>query len=83
MISRLYIRFHLTLLGCLALFAFAVIMLWHRAGGPIEQADANLAVLLQNQLAPASATPAEQQAALATADRFLDGAFHEFAHRYS
>ena len=26
---------------------------------------------------------AEQQAALATADRFLDGAFHEFAHRYS
>jgi len=64
MISRLYIRFHLTLLGCLALFAFAVIMLWHRAGGPIEQADANLAVLMQNQLAPASATPAEQQAAL-------------------
>jgi hypothetical protein len=31
---RLYLRFYLTLLGSLALFAFAVIALWHRAGGP-------------------------------------------------
>ena len=46
MIPRLYIRFYLTLLGSLALFAIAVVALWHRAGGPMEQADANLAVLV-------------------------------------
>jgi len=63
-ISRLYIRFYLTLLGSLALFAFAVVALWHRAGGPMEQADANLAVLVQNQLAPLSAPASAQQATL-------------------
>jgi len=61
---RLYIRFYVTLLGSLALFAIAVVGLWHRAGGPLERADANLAVLIQNQLAPAAAPPAEQQATL-------------------
>ena len=61
---RLYIRFYLTLLGSLALFAFAVVALWHRAGGPLEQSDANLAMLVQNQLAPLSAPPEQQQASL-------------------
>lgn len=63
-VPRLYFRFYIALLASLLVFAFAVALLWHRTGGPLEQADANLAQLVQNMLPPASAPAAEQQAAL-------------------
>ena len=69
-LPRLYIRFYLTLLGSLLLFAFAVVLVWHRSGGPLERSDATLALLIQNMLAPAAAPPQEQQAAL---ERVADG----------
>ena len=60
---RLYFRFYIALLGSLLLFAFAVTLLWHCAGGPVERADA-AGQLVQNMLPPVVAPPAEQQAAL-------------------
>jgi two-component system, OmpR family, sensor histidine kinase RstB len=62
--SRLYFRFYIALLASLMLFALAVSLLWHRSGGPMERADATLAQLVQNTLAPAGAPPEQQQAAL-------------------
>lgn len=62
--SRLYFRFYIALLASLMLFALAVSLLWHRDGGPMDRADATLARLVQNTLAPAGAPPAQQQAAL-------------------
>jgi signal transduction histidine kinase len=62
--SRLYFRFYVALLASLMLFALAVSLLWHRDGGPMDRADATLARLVQNTLAPAGAPAAQQQAAL-------------------
>ncbi len=61
---RLYFKIYATLLGSLVLFALAVGVLWHRTGGPLERADATLALLMQSMLPPPD-TPADaQQAAL-------------------
>ncbi|PHV06875.1 two-component sensor histidine kinase [Janthinobacterium sp. BJB412] len=70
---RLYFRFYIALLGSLLLFALAVTLLWHRAGGPVERADATLAQLVQNMLPPAAAPAAEQQAALVRLAQGVDG----------
>lgn len=62
--SRLYLRFYLTLLVCLVLFALAGTLVMHRAGGPVSQASEALARVVQNALPPADAPLAEQQAAV-------------------
>ena len=61
---RLYFKIYAAVLGSLVLFALAVGVLWHRTGGPLEQADATLAQLMQTMLPPPQAPAAEQQAAL-------------------
>ncbi|WP_374512795.1 sensor histidine kinase [Niveibacterium sp.] len=63
--SRLYLRFYLTLLVCLMLFALAGTLVMHRTGGPVSQASEALARVVQNALPPADAPLAEQQAAVA------------------
>lgn len=63
-LPRLYFRFYVALLFSLLLFALAVVLVWNRSGGPLERSNATLAMVIQNSLAPASAPPAEQQAAL-------------------
>jgi signal transduction histidine kinase len=61
---RLYFKLYAALLGSLVLFAFAVGLLWHRTGGPLEQADTTLAQLMQTMLPPPDAPAEAQQAAL-------------------
>lgn len=61
---RLYLRFYLALLASLTLFGLAAALLWHLAGGPMEQAGITLGSVVQNVLPPANAAPAEQQQAL-------------------
>ncbi|MFA9217429.1 MAG: sensor histidine kinase [Sphingomonadaceae bacterium] len=61
---RLYFKIYAALLGSVVLFAIAVGMLWHRTGGPLEQADATLAQLVQTMLPATDAPAAQQQAAL-------------------
>ncbi|MBV6323646.1 sensor histidine kinase [Duganella violaceipulchra] len=63
-LPRLYFRFYVALLFSLLLFALAVVLVWHRSGGPLERSNATLAMVIQNSLAPVDAPPAEQQAAL-------------------
>src|SRR5688500_11810232 len=59
---RLYLRIYFAVLASLAVFAIAAAVLWHTLAEPREGAE--LAVIARNVLAPASAPPAEQQAAL-------------------
>ena len=61
---RLYFKIYAALLGSLVIFAFAVGMLWHRTGGPLEQADFTLAKIMQTMLPPPDAPAEAQQAAL-------------------
>lgn len=61
---RLYLRFYLALLASLALLGLASGLLLHFANGPMEQAGVTVSRLVENVLAPSSAPPAEQQAAL-------------------
>jgi signal transduction histidine kinase len=61
---RLYLRFYLALLASLAVFVVAAAVLWHLAGGPMEQAGVTLARVVQNVLPSADSPAAEQQAAL-------------------
>jgi signal transduction histidine kinase len=61
---RLYLRLYLALLASLIAFGCAAAMIWHFAGGPMEQAGLSLGRLVQNVLPAAQAPPAEQQEAL-------------------
>jgi signal transduction histidine kinase len=61
---RLYLRFYLALLASLMLFVLAAALLWHLAGGPMEQAGITLGRVVQNVLPPPDAPPSEQQDAL-------------------
>ena len=61
---RLYLRFYLALLASLTLFGLAAALLWHLAGGPMEQAGITLGSVVQNVLPAASAPPQEQLEAL-------------------
>jgi signal transduction histidine kinase len=64
--SRLYLRFYLALLGSLFVFAFVAGCVWHLFIAPAQHDNGNgtAARLLQNALAPVTATPELQQAAL-------------------
>ena len=62
--SRLYLKFYFALLGSLAVFAFAAIVVWHVAGLADEGDDSMLSRVVQNALPPADAPAAQQQAAL-------------------
>jgi signal transduction histidine kinase len=59
---KLYLRIYFAVLASLVLFALAAGVLWHAVAEP-RGAD-EFASLARNVLPPASATPAEQQAAL-------------------
>jgi signal transduction histidine kinase len=61
---RLYLRFYLTLLASITLLGVAAAVLWHFAGGPMEQVGITLGRVVQNALPPADSPPAEQQEAL-------------------
>jgi signal transduction histidine kinase len=61
---RLYLRFYLALLASLALLGVAAAVLWHFAGGPMEQAGVTLGRVVQNALPAADSPAAEQQEAL-------------------
>jgi signal transduction histidine kinase len=63
--SRLYWRVYLALFLSLVIFAVLAMLVWHRPGGPVEQADASAAQLVANILPPADAPADVQQAALA------------------
>jgi len=63
-LPRLYIRFYVALLLTLVVFALAVMLVWHRSGGPLERSNSTLAQVMQNALANADAPPEQQQAAL-------------------
>jgi two-component system, OmpR family, sensor histidine kinase RstB len=63
-VLRLYLRFYIALLVSLMLFGLAAALLWHLAGGPMEQAGITLGSVVQNVLPPANAPPVEQQDAL-------------------
>jgi signal transduction histidine kinase len=69
---RLYLRFYLALLASLALLGLASALLFHFAGGPMEQTGATVGRLVENVLAPAQSLPAEQQAALQKVAAGLD-----------
>ena len=71
-LPRLYFRFYVALLVILLLFAIAVMMVWSRAGGPLERSNVTLSRVMQNVLAPPDAPPAEQQAALARVAAGMD-----------
>jgi signal transduction histidine kinase len=76
---RLYLRFYLALLASLALFGVATAVVWHLAGGPMEQAGITLGRLVQNVLPAAAAPPAEQQEALRRLAAGLEGKVTLFA----
>ena len=61
---RLYLRLYLALLASLVVLGCATAVIWHFAGGPMEQAGLSLSRLVQNVLPAAQAPPAEQQEAL-------------------
>ena len=61
---RLYLRFYLALLASLALLGVAAALLWHVAGGPMEQVGITLGRVVQNALPTADSPPAAQQEAL-------------------
>jgi signal transduction histidine kinase len=61
---RLYLRFYLALLASVALFGLAAAVLWHLAGGPMEQVGITLGRVVQNALPAADSPAAEQQDAL-------------------
>jgi signal transduction histidine kinase len=63
--ARLYWRVYLALFLSLLLFALLAMLVWHRPGGPVEQADASAAQLVANFLPPPDAPAQVQQAALA------------------
>ncbi len=70
---RLYLRLYLALIASLILFGVATAVIWHFAGGPMEQAGSSLGRLVQNVLPAAQAPPAEQQQALLRLAAGLDG----------
>jgi two-component system, OmpR family, sensor histidine kinase RstB len=76
---RLYLRFYLTLLASLALLGMAAAVLWHLAGGPMEQVGITLGKVVQNALPPADSSPAEQQEALRRLASGLNGDVTLFA----
>jgi signal transduction histidine kinase len=76
---RLYLRFYLTLLASLALLGAAAAVLWHFAGGPMEQVGITLGRVVQNALPPANSPPAEQQEALRRLASGLNGDVTLFA----
>ena len=59
---RLYLRIYFAVLASLAAFAIAAGVLWRTLAEPHEGGE--IAVIARNVLAPATAPPAEQQAAL-------------------
>jgi signal transduction histidine kinase len=61
---RLYLRFYLTLLASITLLGVAAAVLWHLAGGPMEQVGITLGRVVQNALPSADSPPAEQQEGL-------------------
>jgi signal transduction histidine kinase len=61
---RLYLRFYLALLASVGIFFLAAALLWHLAGGPMEQVGITLGRVVQNALPSAESSPAEQQDAL-------------------
>jgi signal transduction histidine kinase len=76
---RLYLRFYLALLASLALLGVAAAVLWHLAGGPMEQAGITLGRVVQNALPAADSSPAEQQEALRRLASGLNGDVTLFA----
>jgi signal transduction histidine kinase len=68
--SRLYLRFYFALLGSLFVFALVAGCVWHLFIAPAQHDDDNsnstAARLLQNALAPVTASAQQQQAALQT-----------------
>jgi signal transduction histidine kinase len=60
---RLYLRIYFAVLASLAVFACAAAVLWHTLGDP-RAGDEMAAVVARNALPPATASSAEQQAAL-------------------
>jgi len=61
---RLYLRFYLALLASVGIFFVATALLWHLAGGPMEQVGITLGRVVQNALPSPESSPAEQQDAL-------------------
>src|ERR1700732_2458799 len=61
---RLYLRFYLALLASVGIFFLAAALLWHLAGGPMEQVGITLGRVVQNALPSPESSPAEQQDAL-------------------
>ncbi|HEV2430609.1 MAG TPA: ATP-binding protein [Burkholderiales bacterium] len=59
---KLYLRIYFAVLASLAIFALAAAALWHAVAEPHDNGE--LAVIARNVLPPASASAAEQQAAL-------------------
>jgi signal transduction histidine kinase len=59
---KLYLRIYFAVLASLAIFALAAAALWHAVAEPHDSGE--LAVIARNVLPPASASAAEQQAAL-------------------
>ncbi len=70
---RLYLRLYLALIASLIVFGVCTAVIWHFAGGPMEQAGLSLGRLVQNVLPPAQAPPAEQQEALRRLATGLNG----------
>ena len=76
---RLYLRFYLALLASLVLLGLAAAVLWHFAGGPMEQVGITLGRVVQNALPAADSPPAEQQDALQRLASGLNGDVTLFA----
>jgi signal transduction histidine kinase len=74
---RLYLRIYFAVLASLAVFALAAFVLMRTVGDP--RGDEVVATIARNVLPPASASPAEQQAALERLTRDLRGELGLFA----
>jgi signal transduction histidine kinase len=74
---RLYLRIYFAVLASLAVFALGAGVLWRTVGDP--RGDEVVATIARNVLPPASASPAEQQAALERLTRDLRGELGLFA----
>lgn len=70
---RLYLRLYLALIASLIVFGVATAVIWHFAGGPMEQAGLSLGRLVQNVLPAAQAPQPEQQQALQRLAAGLNG----------
>ncbi|MEO7064541.1 MAG: HAMP domain-containing sensor histidine kinase [Dokdonella sp.] len=70
--SRLYLKFYFALLGSLAVFAFAAVVVWHGTGLADEGENSMLGRVVQNTLPPVDAPAAQQQAALRALAAGLD-----------